>query len=119
MTRDIAARHGERMPLPDVEQAALEAIAEHLAAFRCPKCGREWITGRSTVQLWHSCPVDLDLIYRERLRRQRAPRRRRYSYGYDREEETRQWAEDTFGPLRDSLADAVDDVDLLRRLEEE
>jgi ribosomal protein L37AE/L43A len=59
MTPEIegAARHGARLPLPANEAEALATVAAHLADFTCPACGRSWITGRTTFQLWHSCPV--------------------------------------------------------------
>jgi len=116
--RNVAARHGSRLPLPDDESAALEEAEKVLVGFHCNKCGREWVTGKTTVMLWHSCPVVLEWA----RRRQAAVRRESFDWRPPRQrhdDERNAWAIDRFGPLRDALEDQVDDIALLRRLGEE
>jgi len=99
---EAAARHGARLPLPDNEAGALEAAAEHLTGFNCPACGKKWITGRSTYQLWHSCHV--------------APRRARRRIQLP---PVRDTLEDARSALWEGFRDALPGEALLRPLDEE
>jgi hypothetical protein len=118
--RRIAARHGERLPLPDVEAAALGAATELLATFRCPACGREWVTGRSAVMLWHSCPVQLALA-KETARARRRHRLSSWLPPLDErlEEDRTAWAREKLGPMAEAFERAVDPEALYRPIEDQ
>lgn len=101
---DATTRHGERLPLPDDEADALADAERLLVGFHCPKCGREWVTGKTTVMLWHSCRVDVDYAQRRQTRAQFPARR------YDNAEEIRHADRERWrstSPVIDGLEEAL------------
>jgi len=92
--------------MTESESVALRWIEKHLRSHRCLDCGGLWITRQSVGVIFHQCqPPHHKADWRGARERE--------------DEERERWAQGLLGPIATALEDAVDDIDLLRRIESE